>query len=376
MIRKGWCPGALRPMPAGDGLLLRLRPRASRLSAAQVAAVARAAADFGNGAIDLGSRASLQLRGIAPEKLPRLQDALGALGLLDADPLLEARRNILTSPLWAPGDPTLELYALLEALLHEAPELPAKFGFALDTGRSACLQAASADLRLELADGAVILRADGMARGARVPRDRLAETILHCLHWFARTGCRRMAEAVSTGHLPPLAPDCAPRPQPALEALLADAPFLFAPFGASSAEALAELSQRGLRLTPWRAVLPEPAQSRPAPPLGARHWLSAPDDPRLRVDACPGQPGCAAATVETRALAASLAPRLRPGQRLHVSGCAKGCARAGAAALTLVGREGRFDLILEGKARDPALRRGLAPDDIATSLGGHLAPPL
>ena len=27
-IIKGWCPGALRPMPSGDGLVVRVRPKA------------------------------------------------------------------------------------------------------------------------------------------------------------------------------------------------------------------------------------------------------------------------------------------------------------------------------------------------------------
>ena len=43
MTRKGWCPGALRPMPAGDGLLLRVRPQGSRLDPAQVAGMAEIA---------------------------------------------------------------------------------------------------------------------------------------------------------------------------------------------------------------------------------------------------------------------------------------------------------------------------------------------
>ncbi len=29
---KGWCPGALRPMESGDGLVVRVRPRAGAFS--------------------------------------------------------------------------------------------------------------------------------------------------------------------------------------------------------------------------------------------------------------------------------------------------------------------------------------------------------
>src|SRR4029077_14251788 len=45
---KGWCPSALRPMPSGDGLVVRLRPRGGRLSSAQAAGIAELAARHGH----------------------------------------------------------------------------------------------------------------------------------------------------------------------------------------------------------------------------------------------------------------------------------------------------------------------------------------
>jgi precorrin-3B synthase len=47
-----------------------------------------------------------------------------------------------------------------------------------------------------------------------------------------------------------------------------------------------------------------------------------------------------------------------------VSGCAKGCARSGPAAVTLTGRAGRFDLVRDGRAWDGPQRPGLRPADI------------
>jgi precorrin-3B synthase len=89
--------------------------------------------------------------------------------------------------------------------------------------------------------------------------------------------------------------------------------------------------------------------------------VAGPGDPLLAVDACPGAPACAAASVETRALARALAGRVAG---LHVSGCAKGCARGPPARVTLVGREGRFDLVRAGTAWDRPLRRGLTPAEV------------
>ncbi|PIV75968.1 MAG: precorrin-3B synthase, partial [Rhodobacteraceae bacterium CG17_big_fil_post_rev_8_21_14_2_50_65_11] len=39
----GWCPGALRPMMSGDGLVVRVRAPIGRLTQAQAAGVARLA---------------------------------------------------------------------------------------------------------------------------------------------------------------------------------------------------------------------------------------------------------------------------------------------------------------------------------------------
>ncbi len=47
----GWCPGALRPMMSGDGLVVRLRPPLGRLSQQQACAVAELSQRFGNGVL-------------------------------------------------------------------------------------------------------------------------------------------------------------------------------------------------------------------------------------------------------------------------------------------------------------------------------------
>ena len=103
-IIKGWCPGALRPMLSGDGLVVRVRPRGGRLSAAQVAGIADLSARHGNGLIDLSARANLQLRGVTDGSYDALMAGLQALGLLDESAETEARRNILVTPFWQAGD--------------------------------------------------------------------------------------------------------------------------------------------------------------------------------------------------------------------------------------------------------------------------------
>jgi precorrin-3B synthase len=152
---KGWCPGALRPMQSGDGLIVRIRPFGAELSVAQIRGIADAAARHGNGHIDLTRRANLQIRGVSEAALGALQDALRSLGLLDARPEAEAVRNLLLSPL-AGLDPSeaLDMRPLardLAAMLAEMPEawaLPAKFAVVLDSGGRLPLSGERADLRL------------------------------------------------------------------------------------------------------------------------------------------------------------------------------------------------------------------------------------
>ena len=80
---KGWCPGALRPMESGDGLVVRIRPRMAQMTAAQVLGVAETALSHGNGIIELTARANVQLRGVTPESHTPLITGLRALGLID-----------------------------------------------------------------------------------------------------------------------------------------------------------------------------------------------------------------------------------------------------------------------------------------------------
>ena len=81
---------------------------------------------------------------------------------------------------------------------------------------------------------------------------------------------------------------------------------------------------------------------------------------------CPGAPACGQAEAETRGIARALAGKVGT---LHVSGCAKGCARQAAAEVTLVGREGRFDLVRDGRAGDMPERSGLTGAEVLELFG-------
>jgi precorrin-3B synthase len=370
---KGWCPSALRPMLSGDGLVVRIRPRGGRLSAVQVLGIADLATRYGNGLIDLTGRANLQIRGVGIEGHAALVAELAQLHLVDADAELEAQRNILVAPFWRDGDDTKRLVAELDhALAERLLRLPHKFGFAVDCGMKRVLARAPADIRIERAAcGALIVRADGAEHGRTVSAAGAVNVALSLADWFvasggASDGRGRMASHIAGGaELPEtLAGDTAPaamaaRLQPGLVAEGALVGLAFGQLNSATLKILGSLAP-GLRLTPWRMILLEGASDMP------RHddLVTRADDRRLRIAACTGAPACPEARAETRALATALAPHLPGDARLHVSGCAKGCAHPAGCDVTLVGTERGFDLVRHGTARDPPVLRALTREEI------------
>ncbi len=390
--RKGWCPGALAPMAARDGLIARARPRAGRLSADDARALAQAARDLGNGVCEITSRANLQLRGLREETLPAFRAVLAALRLLDESVGAEATRNILVSPLAGLGGAP-DVGALAQALaaaLAQAQDLhalPAKFGYALDDGGPLTLAHEGADLRFtfeagrglfSIAAGGAGPQAVGLgfcARDEIIPLalslgraflaicGRLPEPPRRLGGLLARLGAENFArETGRPSTAPPTAPT-APRPPvgfatyDGLACLGAGAPF--GRLSAAMLEALAEAARTAsgdIRLTPWRVFLLPGADAGAAARLERAGFILSGDDARLAVAACGGAPSCAQGSSPAQDDALALAPLARAltpdGLVLHVAGCAKGCAHPRPAPLTLVARTGRYDLVRDGTARD------------------------
>jgi precorrin-3B synthase len=405
-LRKGWCPGARRPMPAKDGLLLRLRISGGILPAAAARSLARAARAHGNGLFDLSSRANLQMRGLSAPGLPALTRILDDLGLLDENPAAEAVRNVLSSPLAGLAAPidvrpvakALEGMLVRETRLHA---LPGKFGFLIDDGGALSLAHSSADIRFDYRaeENAFAIGIGGPAPEAiqlgLCASDeiagvglRLAEAFLRLADAEAepprrmrdligRRGASAIAEAAglrmaAAARRPPIAEPCPiGLTQSAPEKYCFGIGAAFGRFDAAMLEtiaAAAELFAGGeIRLTPWRAILlpgVKAAQETTLPAhFAARAFIIDPADPRLAVAACGGAPACAQGTTPTHADALTLAPIARrlqsQGVALHVSGCAKGCARQAPTAYTLVAAAGRYDLVEAAKPYQARARRGL-----------------
>ncbi|MEE8630948.1 MULTISPECIES: nitrite reductase [Methylobacterium] len=411
--RRGWCPGLARPMPTGDGLLVRLHPVSGRLSAGQVRAAARAAREGGNGLLDVTARGNLQIRGVTAESHGGVVGILAAAGLGDARQDGGPQRLTLDAPL--AGADVLAVVAAVEAIGREIAGLPAKTLVAVEDAAGG-LGPVEADVWVQVAfdercpltsmspsQARVFSSPSGRGEETRTWRRAMSEgaqdTLLPALqlaiatpaaplwlapmpapaalaalrtllHGLAASGARRMRalpdaargtllDGLERGDAPP-----AGIVHPAGlhgRTLLAELPF--GRCDAALLDRLAGWSERygdgHLALTPSRGIAltarDESSAARLHDEAASAGLIVDPADPRRAVAACPGAPACASggtpAQGDAPRLAAAFAALAREGATAHVSGCPKGCAHPGPATLTLVGRpDGRYGVVLDGHA--------------------------
>ena len=400
--RRGACPALTAPMATGDGLLVRLVPVDGALSPTALLGLCAAARAFGNGILEVTARGSLQLRGLRPETVSPLHEAVNALSItaregvpLDVSPLAGLEAG-------ARSDARALANQIRAAIASFAAGLGPKVSVVLDDGGAVLLAALKADIRLTLdptthpsgpADWVLALAGDAATARplGRLPETRLVAVVVDLLDRLAQLGpVARMADILRATDLatlrhqlalaPPDADDTAPSephpaPAPIASFPLADGTLALGiglPFGhteAQTLEALVAAAQaagvRDLRPAPGRVLLATGLSTAGADHLraaaSALDFLTTPADPRRFVAACPGAPGCASGHIPARALApevaAALAPILDGSLEVHVSGCPKGCAHPARAALTLVGLEAdtmdkAVALVREGKASD------------------------
>jgi len=374
----------IEPMPTGDGLLARLRPLRAPLPCDGLASLCAAARRHGNGVIEITGRGNLQVRGLRPETKDAFAADVMRLGIDMA-----AGVPITTSPLSDPdvGRMVDELRQVLTDSALDAALGP-KVSVVVDGGGPLHLDAVAADVRLRYLVGAsgpcfhVAVGHDGslgtiaFAQGvqaverlvaviaARAPSVRARDIVGH-------EGVSAFRDALSdilvdTASPPERGPAeaLATHPMPDGTIALGVAP----PFGHADAvamEALAIEAKRagaiGVSPAPGRVLLAigldREQGARLAVAAERLGFIVRADDPRRHIAACAGAPHCASAELATRILAPSIAQSaaclLDGSLTLHLSGCPKGCAHGGDAALTVVGQPGGgAGLVIGGSAKD------------------------
>jgi precorrin-3B synthase len=372
--RRGACPGLSAPMPTGDGLLARLMP-AGTIGLAQMSGLCATARQHGNGIIEISARGNVQIRGLGDAAA--FADAVAQLGIAAHDGV-----PVICDPL-AGLDPAevIDASRLAAELRHAlatqdfGDRLAPKVCVAIDGGGALHLDAIAADIRLRAVDTPDSPRleialggdtATSVLLGTIAPTDAV-DMVLRLLGAIAAYGPQvRAGDAIRTERIDGPAPAPRAGAEPiGLHGLRSGrvAVGIGFPFGHTDAATLDNLARTardcgasGFRTSPGRALLvlgiaPDDALefTRAAQTLG---FIVDPRDPRRRVVACAGAPICASGEIPARALAPeiarSAAPLLAANEVIHISGCAKGCAHHGAAALTAIGRAGACALLVDG----------------------------
>ncbi|WBP95598.1 precorrin-3B synthase [Mycolicibacterium neoaurum] len=356
------CPGALQVHQAADGALVRVRLPGGYLEAAALETLAHLAIECGNGALELTSRGSVQIRAVSDTA--RVADAIAGAGLLPA-PTHERVRNIVSSPLSGRSGGLADVREWVRdldaALQADAAlsQLPGRFWFSIDDGRGD-VSGLRTDVGLQVTDDGVALLLAGSDTGVRLSPDGAIPTVIEIASRFQRDRGKRWrvaeladSSALTAGYqvsVPPgqrlLVGDTTRGPVGWIEQTGADPRVTLAavvPLGvlpASTAEFVAAISAP-LVVTPWRSILvcdlrEEVADTalRVLAPLGLVFDEAS---PWLTVSACAGSPGCERSRTDVRAdalAAVNSGPAAPSGAHRHFVGCERGCgAPAGAQVL-------------------------------------------
>lgn len=328
------CPGVLRPHPAADGAMVRVRVPGGQTTGAGLRALSEVAQAYGSGLLQLTSRASVQLRGL-PDVLPdTVAETVTAAGFLPSASH-ERVRNIAASPLTglSGGRADLrDLVAALDAAVTADPRLaalPGRFLFVLDDGRGD-VSGLVLDLGYRAVDGerGLLLVGDGRHGYPVTAQDAVAEmTALARRFLDRRDGAwhvRELAQPLVSRLGPLPEPVGTPCPVGVLGRHLSVAVPL-ALLTPDQVRTVSDVTGDGpLVITPWRGlVLPGAAAARDT--LRAAGLVTDDASAWHRISACVGAPWCARGRADTRALAARLADAGGPGERTHLSGCERRC---------------------------------------------------
>jgi precorrin-3B synthase len=361
-------------MPTGDGLLARLSPTAT-IALDDFAELCATARHFGNGVVEITGRGNIQIRGLRPDGVEAFARSVATEGIHDGgiavltDPLAGLCRDADAD---VPGLADELRVALASSGL--ADRLNAKVSVAIDGGTALHLDDVAADVRLRadraggfhIALGGTARDALAIGRVCSADAVALVERLLSVIAARGRTARAKQvvrSEGVAAfveaaGELVVSVPPLAPRDyeaQPIGQHALGDGSFAVGiglAFGHAMADALEQLvaaaqetGASGIRTAPQRCLLVTGVAAEriamlldDATRLG---FVTTANDPRRDIAACAGAPLCGSGEIATRALAPAVAsaaaPLLDGTITIHLSGCAKGCAHAGAAALTIVG---------------------------------------
>lgn len=394
-LARGACPALSAPMQTGDGLLTRVA-LATPIRPGELLSLCDLSRRHGNGILDITARGNLQIRGLDDRSAIALEAAVRDLSLPLREGLAVEWSPLAGEDVFEVADPRPLGQAIIALDRPLAERLAPKLSVVVDGGGAIRLDHLLADIRLTAVheDGALhwLLTLGGTAEKGRklglVADEYAAEVTQVLLEHLVRLGPKARGRDIDPAHpdiqrlgiqerISWLTPDTAPA-SPAQMVPFGLFPLagplcglrIALPFGqmdAARLAALAEVSARTgilwLKPAPDHALVlagPQQACIQVLDHAEKSGFITGGSDPLAEISACPGAPACRSGhylTHETGRFAAREASALLDGSvRLHLSGCAKGCAHPGPATLTFVGAEAGTHLVFEGKTADTPLK--------------------
>lgn len=400
-VGEHFCPGIVHAVPAKDGMLIRIRVPGGLIDACQLGRVADLSTIFGDGQVEITSRANLQLRAIKERCLSEIAEGLKSAKLLPSREH-DRVRNISTSPLagldseevvdtrslvkeldqrliadeafvglhpkfsfgiygggklFSHEQDDLSLQAIRDSGLQSEPRFQLLMG-GTDTGHAVSFKNA-VDCLLTAARLCILLaKHNGLPlRGKRlVAVSGVLASVLEGISDFIAPSLPAGSRNVMT--LPPIGAHVSA--QASKKNIIPVIPL--GRLSSKQAQRLAE-STAGcggdLRLAPWRGiVLGGVLTSQVGWVRGQLDSVGLYLDGRTGfhgIAACAGHTGCDASLADVRGDAALLAQRLADridvqGWTVNLSGCEKQCAMRHGATAELVGTSSGYVLRIEGQA--------------------------
>lgn len=358
------CPGVRAPHSARDGALARVRLPGGVISAVALTELAHVASEFGDGHLELTSRANIQIRGISD--VEAVSGRLTAAGLVP--PTHEHARNIVASPQSGRVGGRADLREQLARLDRELQSRPVleglsgRFLFGLDDGRGDVLaqQPDSGALWHDRETAELIV--GGVRTGRVVDSSDVVPAILAVAEEFlaAASGRWRVRDldATEAGALITALPGTTGSSEPVLYhrvprigwieqmdgAVMLGGVLAHGRLSAQLAEFLGAIGT-DIVITPDREVLITDLTEgvadtvlRVLAPLGL---IFDAGSPWAHVSCCVGAPGCAKSGADVRSLAAARVAELAADEdsaspREHWVGCDRGCGSPASAHILVI----------------------------------------
>lgn len=327
------CPGLLRPFPADDGAIIRLRLPGGRVTVSALSRLLTVAERSGAPVLQLTSRGNLQVRALPTHLPPDVVDAVVATGLVPS-PTHERVRNILAAPLARDLDP---LVAAFDAALCADPvlaRLPGRFLFAFSDASGSVLSERWDVAYQRLSSDSGLLYA-GRSGRALAPADAVAGMLAVARRFVdsAPEGAWNVRDLLEDSPvldgLGPVAPAAAAEPlRPGRNGAAVVAGVPLGMLTREHVHALAGVTDEVI-VTPWRSIVVREGSDDLSTLRGAG-LVTEPGGPWARLSACVGAPSCRRTTVTTLDLARSAAElvasrRLTVRHDVHVVGCERRC---------------------------------------------------